>query len=251
MILIPTLRRLFRATAVVLAFLIGVLITSTLPFLLSPLAPKKANRILKSFVQAWCKNVRSALGVRIRQQGVSPMDTPGLIVSNHISWLDIIVLGSTGPFAFVSKYEVAEWPVVGYLAIQAGTLFLRRGDRESTRAVCSDMTARLTGGDHLVFFPEGTSSPGTSVLRFHARLFQAALDAGVEVQAVGIAYRNEAGTVVPFVGDDEFLPHLWRVMALPRIEVDLFFCEPLPTEALDRKKLSELTYQQIVTALKP
>jgi len=246
--LIPTLRRLLRATGVVIAFLAGLLITGTLSVLLKPFAPDSVRRILQSAKRLWCIYICAILGVRIRQQG-TPLSVPGLIVSNHVSWLDIIVLGALGPFGFVSKYEVAEWPVVGYLASQTGTLFLRRGDRESTRLIASDMTSRLKNGHFLIFFPEGTSSPGTRVLRFHARLFQPALDAGVEVQAVAVAYRDEARSVAPFIGDDEFLPHLWRVMALTEIPVDVLFCEPLKTERQDRKTLSELTHRQVVDAL--
>lgn len=250
MILIPTLRRLLRATGVVIAFLIGLLITATVSVLLKPVAPGFAGRILRTAKRLWCIYVCAMLGVRIRQRG-TPLSTPGLTVSNHISWLDIIILGALGPFGFVSKHEVAEWPVVGYLARRTGTLFLQRGDRESTRRVTDDMTSRLKNGDFLVFFPEGTSSPGTCVLRFHARLFQPALDAGVDVQAVGIAYRDASRSIAPFVGDDEFLPHLWQVMALDDIPVDVIFCEPLKTEQQNRKTLSEHTHRQVVDALLP
>ena len=249
MTLIPTLRRLPRAAGVAIAFLTGLLITSSISLMVKPLAPNRADRLLKSAKQRWCTYICNVLGVRIRQHGTL-LPTSGLIVSNHISWLDIIVLGALGPFGFVSKYEVVEWPVVGYLASQTGTLFLRRGDRDSTRLIASDMTSRLRSGDYLVFFPEGTSTSGADVLRFHASLFQPALNAAVAVQAAGIAYRDAAHIVVPFVGDDEFLPHLWQVMALPHITVDVFFCEPVTTGQTDRKALSELTHRQIVTALR-
>ena len=249
MTLIPILRRLPRATGVAIAFIVGILITGSVSLVLKPLAPNRADRLLKSAKQRWCTYICNVLGVRIRQHG-NLLPTSGLIVSNHISWLDIIVLGALGPFGFVSKYEVVEWPVVGYLASQTGTLFLRRGDRDSTRLIASDMTSRLRSGDYLVFFPEGTSTSGADVLRFHASLFQPALNAAVAVQAAGIAYRDAAHTVVPFVGDDEFLPHLWQVMALPHITVDVFFCEPVTTGQTDRKALSELTHRQIVAALR-
>lgn len=248
MILKPTSQRLLRAAGVVLAFIAGFLLTASITFLLKPLAPERATRRIYRAKRLWCRVLLRILGVRVRQQG-QVMPSPGLVVSNHVSWLDIIVLGAQGDLNFVSKHEVAEWPVVGYLASHTGTLFLRRGNRDSSREILDAMTRRLLLGEYMVFFPEGTSTTGTSVLRFHNRLFQAALDAGVDVQAVSLSYREAATTVVPFVGDDEFLPHLWQVLALPDIPVDLSWCDPVPPENQDRKSLASLTHTQVSAAV--
>lgn len=231
-----------------LAFMAGFLIITCISLFLRPMDPDTAEQALRRSKRLWCAWLIKILGVHIRQHGTA-MPQCGLLVCNHISWLDIIVLGAQGQFSFVSKHEVAEWPVVGYLAERAGTLFLRRGNRDSARDICNAMTQRLNRGEYMAFFPEGTSSTGSSVLRFHNRLFQVAIDAGVQVQATALAYRGTAHTVVPFVGDDEFLPHLWQVLALPEIQVDLFFCEPISTEHQDRKALAEHTRAQITEAL--
>jgi len=241
-------QRLLRAAWVVLAFVAGLLIITLTSMVIKHVAPVRGRKFLLTTKRLWCVSLVWILGVRIKRQG-QQMAAPGLMVSNHISWLDIIVLGTQGHVSFVAKQEVAEWPVVGYLAGRSGTLFLRRGDRDSAREVSAEMSARIRAGEFVVFFPEGTSSNGASVLRFHGRLFQPALDAGVDVQAIGIAYRGAAHSVVPFVGDDEFLPNLWRVMALPEIQVDLYFCPPVASVNQDRKGLADCTHQQIRDAL--
>jgi 1-acyl-sn-glycerol-3-phosphate acyltransferase len=243
-------RRFLKAILVGLMFLAGLSIVTAVFPLLEWCGFRKAERLKGLIARGWYSLLTKILNVRVRRFGKA-MQSPGLTVSNHISWLDIVILGAQGPFNFVSKREVAEWPIVGYLARQSGTLFVRRGDRDSTRITAEEMTWRLRRGQHLVLFPEGTSSRGDQILRFHARLYQPAVLANTPVQAVAIAYRGETGAAAPFVGDDDFLPHLWRMLGLSAIDVDLFFCEPIPTDGFDRGGLAQRTRGQIVEALNP
>ena len=230
------LRQYYKAFQVGLMFLGGLFLATIIFPLLNLFHHRTAEKLSGLLVKNWHLLLTKALKIRIHRSG-HIMPPPGLFVSNHISWLDIVILGSQGSFNFISKYEVAEWPVIGFLAKQSGTLFVRRGDHHSTQSTAEEMIWRLRRGRHLVLFPEGTSSPCNQVLRFHARLFQPALLANVPIQAVGLAYRNDAKVLAPFVGDDDFLPHLWRILALNQIDVELFFCEPAPAGRFDRTGL--------------
>lgn len=239
-----------KAFLIALTFLAGLIAVSVVFPAVGLFGAKLANRLRGRIAVHWYNVLARILNLHIRRQG-SAMTPPGLTVGNHISWLDIVVLGTQAPFDFIAKREVAEWPVVGYLGRRVGTLFVRRGDRDSTLNTAEDMVWRLKRGRRLLLFPEGTSTVGHTVLRFHARLFQPAVLAQVPVQAVTLAYRGAAAESAPFVGDDDFLPHLWRLLALPRIDVDLVFHPAIPPGASDRDALARQTRGQIVATLEP
>lgn len=244
----PRFRRYLKALLIGLAFLAGLAAVSCAFPAAGLCGPRAAQRIRGRITRHWYGTLARILNLGIRESG-EPMATVGLTVANHISWLDIVVLGTQAPFDFIAKREVAEWPVVGYLGRRVGTLFVRRGDRDSTLGIAEEMVWRLRQGRRPLLFPEGTSSSGEGVLRFHARLFQPAVLVQVPVQAVAISYRGEAARHAPFVGDDEFLPHLWRLLALESIEVDLVFCPPVAPGKFDRAGLAAHTHAQIAEAL--
>lgn len=181
------------------------------------------------------------LGLRIRQQG-RPASGPVLLVSNHISWSDIPVLGGTVPLRFLSKAEVSRWPVIGWLAQQAGTLFIVRGSGRAGEAR-REITSTLSGGQSVLIFPEGTTSAGLSVLPFHSRLLQAAPEAGVAIQGISIAYTRHGRPdhLAPFIGDDEFLSHLPRLLRQPAVDVTVRFHPPIRGDA--NRPLTEVTEQ--------
>lgn len=166
------------------------------------------------------------LGLRIRQQG-APATGPALLVSNHISWSDIPVLGGTVPLRFLSKAEVGRWPVIGWLARQAGTLFIVRGGGRA-REARQEIATTLCGGQSVLIFPEGTTSTGLTVLPFHSRLLQAAADANVAIQGISIAYTRQGRPdhLAPFIGDDEFQSHLLRLLRQPAVDVTVVFHPP-------------------------
>ncbi|MFN2361699.1 MAG: lysophospholipid acyltransferase family protein [Marinobacter sp.] len=159
------------------------------------------------------------LGFRISGQGTFS-DKPVLYVSNHISWSDIPVLGGMVPLRFLSKAEVGRWPLIGWLAQQAGTLFIQRG---SGKAGLSrrEIDHTLQRGQSVLVFPEGTTTAGVTVLPFHSRLLHAAADAGVDIQPISIAYLRDGRPdhLAPFIGDDTFQHHLIRMLRQPAVNV--------------------------------
>lgn len=171
------------------------------------------------------------LGFRTRFEG-QPASGPVLFVSNHVSWSDIPVLGGRAPLRFLSKAEVARWPVIGWLARQAGTLFITRGGGRAGE-IRAEIASALTAGQSVLVFPEGTTSSGLTVLPFHGRLLQAAADAGVAIQPISIAYtRNgQPDHLAPFTGDDEFQQHLPRMLRHPAVDVTVLFHSPQKVSA--------------------
>lgn len=173
------------------------------------------------FARACFSGASRCLGFRISAKGTLS-DKPVLYVSNHISWSDIPVLGGMTPLRFLSKAEVARWPVIGWLAIQAGTLFIQRGGGKAGQAR-REITDTLRSGQSVLVFPEGTTTPGVTVLPFHSRLLKAAADAGVDIQPISIGYLRNGypDHLAPFIGDDEFQHHLVRMLRQPAVEVGI------------------------------
>lgn len=200
------------------------------------------------WVRWWMRRLLRGLGVRVRTHGMAH-DTPELLVANHVSWLDIPCLLACTDTIFVAKAEVARWPLIGRLAAGAGTLFLDRG--RGAGEIAARVGAVLATGENVMIFPEGTSTDGRGVRPFHARLFQVARVADVPVQAVAIRYPHRRGShpVVPFIGEDSFVPHLWRLLGETRIDAELVFCPPRPAANRDRRTLAEEAREQIARVL--
>ncbi len=204
----------------------------------------------QAWVRRWLGWAARLLGVRLRVSG-RPEPGPVLVVANHISWLDIVVLGAARPAVFVAKAEIRRWPVLGWLSAAAGTLFIRRGGKHAAEGVAQAMRETLRAGVTVAVFPEGTTTDGRQVRRFHPRLLAAAQDAGVPVQPVALTYPHERGVhpAVPFTGDDTFLRSALRILGARGIVAELRFCPALaPRE--DRRRLAQEAYDCIARVVR-
>lgn len=174
-----------------------------------------------------------SLGLKVRCLGQAST-APVLFVSNHVSWSDIPVLGGIAPLRFLSKAEVARWPLIGWLAGHAGTLFIQRGGGRAAQSR-EHIRQTLADGQSVLVFPEGTTSDGRQVLPFHSRLLPAAASAGVAIQPVSIGYLRdgEPDPVAPFIDDDAFESHLLRLLRQPAAEVVVIYHEPVAVAADD------------------
>ena len=167
------------------------------------------------------------LGIRCHVEGTPP--ARGLLVSNHLGYLDIVILSAATPCFFVSKREIAGWPFFGWAARSAGTIFLDRTSHASAASVARQIAERLQLPVPVLLFPEGTSTDGHHVLRFHTRLFEPAVAAGAPVTAAALRYETSNGVAekdVCWFGDDAFLPHLWRTLCAPGFTARVRFGEP-------------------------
>ena len=202
----------------------------------------------------WHRYVLWLIGIRVIERGRPSRERPMLITANHTSWLDIDVLSSRMPLSFIAKAEVADWPIFGLFAKLQRTVFVDRTRRTKTGEVATAIADRLSGGDAMVLFAEGTSNNGNRVLPFRSALLGAArsaiLDGGHErvwIQPLSIAYTRLDGipmgvrerAVVAWYGDMDMLPHLWAVLKSGAIDVEVTWGEPIAyDEESDRKAIA-------------
>ncbi len=174
-----------------------------------------------------------------------------LFVVNHISWFDIPALGSKIPVHFLSKDEINSWPVIGWLARQTGTLYIKRGRQGAAEQSINEISRTLNRGGHVIIFPEGTTTDGTSVRKFHSRLFQAAIDAGIPVQPVALRYPHPDGVhpKAPFIGDTQFLQSTLDMMSEKQMQAEIEFLPPINSHGLNRTELAKLSQQIILEVI--
>jgi len=189
----------------------------------------------------WAATSLRLLGVRVEVQGEPPRP-PFFLVSNHLSYLDILVLASRTRCVFVAKADVADWPIFGALCRAGDTLFINRESKRDIPRVMARIRSVLDSGRGVIVFPEGSSSRGASVMRFRPPLLQAAADAGLSVSYAALSYRTPPGCApahlaVCWWGGMEFGSHVLAMLGLPRIQASLAFGEESIQES-DRKALA-------------
>jgi 1-acyl-sn-glycerol-3-phosphate acyltransferase len=202
----------------------------------------------------WSRRLLGILRVRLVVRGEVPGPESGnlLLVSNHVSWLDIYSLLAVRSLRFVSKAEVRQWPVLGWLVERAGTLFLERGKRADAARVNRHIGDVLAAGGRVGFFPEGTTSNGLELKHFHASLLEPAVLAGSQVQPVALRYRRPDGTpsLAPaYTGETTMMQTLEAMAAEGKIVAELVFLPPIPAQGHNRRELARLAEEAIRGAL--
>lgn len=242
----------FRAPAIFAGFLLLTIVCVPPQWLACKLNLEWRKRIPKFYHRTLGK----MMGIRTHVIG-EPIRGGGLLLANHSSWMDIIILSGICPLAFVAKSEVNAWPLFGLLARLQNTIFVRRGDKARAFGDRDLIRARIKAGDGIIIFPEGTSSDGNRVLSFKSALLSAAEwpsekeNNGVEdtqVQPVSIGYVARYGIPMgretrpsyAWYGDMDLVPHLWEAFASGPVDVVVEFHKPLSVkEAGGRKRLAE------------
>lgn len=218
------------------------------------LLPWASPRTRLARTRNWSRALLSLLGVRLAVRGQPPGDDAGniLVIANHVSWLDIYLLNATRPPRFVSKAEVRGWPVVGWLAAFAGTIFLERGRRRDTARVNDVLAGALADGGCVALFPEGTTSDGTRLKPFLPSLFQAAISAQSVLQPVALRYRLPDGgidTAAAYHGDMSMMDSLRNILTRQEIRAELYFLEPMSCVGKTRRDLAREAENAISNAL--
>jgi 1-acyl-sn-glycerol-3-phosphate acyltransferase len=195
-----------------------------------------------------CGVILRRLGMQLGSRGTRPGQ--GLVCSNHLTYLDILVFAAAFPCVFVSKREVRRWPAFGILARCGGTIFVDRQSRTNAEEATRQIAMVLKEGVPVLLFPEGTSTDGSAVLRFHPTLLEPAVELTMEMTAAAIGYRARGveERKVCWFGDAPFLPHLLRTLALPRIVAEVeFFPE---SDAYADRKIAALELRGRVEAMR-
>lgn len=190
-------------------------------------------------VREWSRQMLVIMGVERVVRGTPPAHGPLLLVANHISWLDILVMNAAHPVRFVSKADVKSWPLLGSLVTGAGTLYIERDSRRDAMRVVHQMADSLRAGDILAVFPEGTTGDGQTLLPFHANLIQAAISVNAPVLPVGLGFvdghTGQRSDAPLFVGDTTMLQSIWSTLRATRVQAVLHFGVPEHFAGRDRR----------------
>lgn len=213
---------------------------------------------------AFCRSLCWLLRIKVHIHSRMSSSRPQLLVANHVSWTDILVLGCVHPLCFLAKKEVASWPVIGVFARLQGTVFVDRTHRRGLPAVNAAMAKAMRAGEPVVLFAEATTSDGTRIKRFHASHFAAAREVlrqdaacqRVVLQPVAVSFTRRNGLPLDrrgradlaWYGDMTLLPHLWRLMRAGPLDCSLVFARPLAYERDADLKSSAAMCEQVIRA---
>lgn len=242
--------RWFRIAYKLPAVLLTTVFFAMIPAIVRGLAPgriRSANRVGASACRLWCRTLCAVLSIRRDVDGPVPSEGAFLVASNHVSYLDILVLGSLYPSLFLAKREIASWPVFGAMARGAGTLFVDRDQARDVLRAGREMSDRLEMGLPVTIFPEGRSSRGVEILPFQPSLLEPAARAGIPCWAASISYETPGSSRAPSRTicwyDSESLPtHFLRLVGLPRVKARVRFAE-VPVTSKDRKVLASALWE--------
>lgn len=244
MILIRLLRFFIRLVLLLILIVAGLFLTGLVFPLLS-----LSNR--ERCVKTWSKVLISVLGVKVKVEGQPIQNSAVMLVSNHVSWIDIFVLNSCRTTSFVAKKEIKDWPIVGRLVAQAGTIFVDRSSRAAMRGVNQELNACFAQGMCTGLFPEGTTSDGLSVKNFFGGLLEAPLKASVPIQPVAILlyFKGERSAYPSFIGDETLVHNIWVLLSNFGISMTVRFLEPITESGvasdLNRIEAANLSHQLI------
>jgi 1-acyl-sn-glycerol-3-phosphate acyltransferase len=203
-------------------------------------------------VRWWSRRLLRLCAVHLHLPPHAAYEPPALVVANHVSWLDILVLNAWHPCQFVAKLEIRGWPFLGWLSHKVGTVFISRGNRRDVRRVFQGLVDTLKGGERVAFFPEGKIGSQGEILPFHANLFEAAIDAKVPVQAYGLRYRRLDGSLHPateYAGDISFPASLFSILRAEPIHAELIAAPLIDSSDMLRRDLARAAQQAVSTAL--
>ncbi|SDY12766.1 1-acyl-sn-glycerol-3-phosphate acyltransferase [Nitrosomonas sp. Nm33] len=207
----------------------------------------------KYMVQKWARNLLEILNIRLSCSGSLPPEDEQrvILIANHISWLDIVIILALYPVRFVAKTEILSWPLLNILCRRAGTIFIEREKRNDTMRVNQHIGEALVAGDGVAIFPEGRTSDGTVLLHFHASLLQAAVTVQAILYPMAIRYRDMAGARTASVTyvDLTIVESLRLILKQPTIKAEVYFLDPISCNGKNRRELTRLSEHAIAETL--
>jgi len=214
--------------------------------------PWAAPALRERIVRRWSRALLRIVRVQIEPAAGVPALGHALVAANHVSWLDIFVINAYYPCRFVAKAEIRAWPVLGWLAYKAGTVFIARGSRRELRHIFKGIVEALHDGERVAFFPEGTTARQGSPLPFHANLFEAAIDANVALQPYALSYVDAAGlphASIDYLDDTTFGQSIRMILTGPPVRARLTCLAPIDTAGAHRRELAQAAQAAVTAAL--
>lgn len=203
----------------------------------------------------WSRKLLSILAIEVRPEGDAPdfgTGMPVMIAANHVSWIDIFAISAARPTRFIAKSEIRDWPVAGWICERAGTIFIRRARRHDTARINEIVQGVLGQGDFVGLFPEGTTTAGDRLLKFHSSLFEPAAANGARVHPAAIRYEHPDGTLcraLGFVGDVTFMQSMGLIARQRKVIARVRFAEPIACEGLARRDVARIAQARVASLL--
>lgn len=239
--------RAYRAVSVLLHLFAGV-------FEVGALFPLYGHSRRSRAVSRWSARLLAIVNVKPSVQGAPPAlaERAAVLVANHVSWLDIQLIHSVWQVRFVAKSEVRLWPLIGWLSARTGTLFIERGKHRHAARINQSIHAAFQQGHAIGVFPEGSTTDGKELTRFHASLLQPAVDECAMVYPVALRYLDESGNInlnASYVGDTTLVESMRLIFAEKTIHAELIFLPAIDATGKSRRELAALTQSAIAAAL--
>jgi len=223
-------------------------------FMLRFLYPRADGARRRELGSRWSQDLLALLAIRLECEGDPPqsLEDGALIAANHVSWLDVFAIGAVRHTRFVAKSEIRDWPVAGMIAERAGTIFVHRARRHDTGRIATHVKDALAAVDCVGLFPEGTTTEGDQLLKFHSSLFEPAVANGTRVHPVAVRYLHPDGTpclAAAFVGELTFAQSLGLVIRTREMVVRVAFAPPVEPAGRNRREIAGETQQRIASLL--
>lgn len=236
--------RLFR---ILTHTLLGILIVATS----WPITEEKTRVALTKW---WCRKLLKCFNITVVTFGELPLanTSNNMFLANHVSWVDIYALNSIMPLQFIAKSDINHWPILGYLVRKSGTIFINRSSRKDTSRIVETTTQRLLAGANVGFFPEGTTTDGTSLAPFKSSIVQAAINAGAKLRPVAIRYplpNDGINTQMAYAGETTLGESMMNVLSQKKPMVELHFLMPIDTQLDNRQLLTQSAFESITKTL--
>ncbi|MGZ5048039.1 MAG: lysophospholipid acyltransferase family protein [Usitatibacter sp.] len=227
----------------------AALAASLLRFAYPRLSPARRRTLMRW----WSAKLLRILNVSARVEGRVPRGAEAaMIAANHVSWLDIFVISSMHPTRFIAKSEIRDWPVAGWIAQEAGTLFVRRAEWRDTARTARRVHDALAAGDCVGLFPEGITTEGDTLLKFHSSLFEAAVSNKAWVHPAALRYESPQGELcreVSFIGERTFMESLGLIIRQEAVTVRIRFAEPVHAHGATRREVAAHARQRVASLL--
>ena len=208
----------------------------------------------RALMRWWSGKLLRILGIGSRVQGAVPTATQHgtMIAANHVSWLDIFLLSSVRPTRFIAKSEIRDWPAAGWIADKAGTIFIRRDQWRDTARINERVHDALEAGDCVGLFPEGITTEGDTLLKFHSALFASSVANHARVLPAAIRYEARDGTLcreMSFAGDRSFMESLGVIIRQKAVVATVTFAEAIDTGGMTRREVSHAARERVASLL--
>lgn len=223
-------------------------------FLVRAVFPRVSFDRRRALVGWWSGKMLRILGVATRVEGPVPAmgERGAMIAANHVSWLDIFLISSVRPTRFIAKSEIRDWPFAGWIADKAGTLFIRHDQWRATALINDKVHAALGEGDCVGLFPEGFTTEGDRLLKFHSSLFEPAVANHAHVHPAAIRYERPDGALcreASFAGDRSFMESLALIIRQRGVVARVMFAPAIETRESTRRDVMKAAQARVASLL--